>query len=401
MPTLTPTTILQRTLGAYRALFPFVGKMGTDFSSDAPLLLNQTVTAHIRSLPTISTYDSTTGYANGATESRDLLSDLSIVVDQHKHVPVKLSHLYAIADQKDNLAGSIEDTAYVLGKAQVDSITNKCKGSNLSYSQTATTANSDLDVIEQITTDLNGNGASPRGRIGLVNSAVAQTLALDSRISSRDYYGQLTGGGGLRMFKGVGGFETIYEWPSLSANNATTATFTAATTDICTAVAHGYFTGDRVQLTNSGGALPAGLAAATTYYVIKLTADTFKLAASDALATAGTAVDITGTGTGTHSVVGYENITGIFFESQAIAFRSGIPGQSAEIAAALGIPQTMGMDTLSDPISGFTLALMKWMQPGTANIYVAPTALWGSAVGRQAGAAAALTDRSAVLLRSL
>jgi hypothetical protein len=60
----------------------------------------------------------------------------------------------------------------------------------------------------------------------------------------------------------------------------------------------------------------------------------------------------------------------------------------------------MGMESLSDPNSGFALALMKWQQPGTSNLFMATTSIWGSAVGRQAGAASALTDRSAILLRS-
>lgn len=80
-------------------------------------------------------------------------------------------------------------------------------------------------------------------------------------------------------------------------------TFTAADTDICTATAHGLQTGDGpIRLTNSGGALPAGLAAATDYYVIRLDADTFSLATSRANALAGTAIDITDAGTGTHTL---------------------------------------------------------------------------------------------------
>jgi hypothetical protein len=77
--------------------------------------------------------------------------------------------------------------------------------------------------------------------------------------------------------------------------------FTAATTDICTAVGHGMVTGSAVQVSNSGGALPTGLSAATTYFAIVLTTDTFKLATSRANALAGTAIDITGAGTGTQT----------------------------------------------------------------------------------------------------
>lgn len=77
-------------------------------------------------------------------------------------------------------------------------------------------------------------------------------------------------------------------------------TFTAAVTDICTAVAHGYATGLRVAA-SSTVTLPAGLSA-TNYWIIKIDADTFKLATSAANALAGTAVDITDTGTGIHTL---------------------------------------------------------------------------------------------------
>ena len=74
------------------------------------------------------------------------------------------------------------------------------------------------------------------------------------------------------------------------------ANFTAATTDIVTSAAHGLPNGTAVTLTSTT-TLPAGLSVATTYYVISSTADTFKLS----LSVGGAAVDITGTGTGTHT----------------------------------------------------------------------------------------------------
>ena len=58
-----------------------------------------------------------------------------------------------------------------------------------------------------------------------------------------------------------------------------TATFTAATTDICTANAHGLKNGDMVVLTTSG-TLPGGLALATIYWIIEATTNTFKLSAT-------------------------------------------------------------------------------------------------------------------------
>lgn len=60
-------------------------------------------------------------------------------------------------------------------------------------------------------------------------------------------------------------------------------------------------TGTRVRLTTTT-TLPAGLALATDYYVIKVSDTTCKLATSYANAVAGTAINITDAGTGTHTM---------------------------------------------------------------------------------------------------
>jgi hypothetical protein len=73
--------------------------------------------------------------------------------------------------------------------------------------------------------------------------------------------------------------------------------FTVANaTNICTAKGRTFTDGDRVRVMNSGGALPAGLAKETDYYVRDVSGSTFKLAATSG----GTAIDITDDGQGTH-----------------------------------------------------------------------------------------------------
>ena len=80
------------------------------------------------------------------------------------------------------------------------------------------------------------------------------------------------------------------------------STFTAdASTDICTHSNINLFPYTRVQLTTTT-TLPGGLSLATDYYVIKVTDTTCKFATSYANAVAGTAVNITDAGTGTHTI---------------------------------------------------------------------------------------------------
>lgn len=79
-----------------------------------------------------------------------------------------------------------------------------------------------------------------------------------------------------------------------TANN-----FTAATTDICTDSSHGLSSGDAIVV-NTSDTLPAGLETKTIYYVEKINDNTFYLHSGASL-TSNTRVDITDTGTGTHS----------------------------------------------------------------------------------------------------
>ena len=117
-------------------------------------------------------------------------------------------------------------------------------------------------------------------------------------------------------------------------------TFTAdASTDLCTwtssaNIPSNILTGTRVRLTTTT-TLPGGLATATDYYVIRVSDTTFKLATSYANAVAGTAINITDAGTGTHTVnwllPRYTNGAGvqaIFFNSNATALGAATPNLS-------------------------------------------------------------------------
>lgn len=82
-----------------------------------------------------------------------------------------------------------------------------------------------------------------------------------------------------------------------------TSTFTVvAATDVGTAAGTILMeTGTPVKFTTTD-TLPAGLSTNTVYYLIYQSATTFKVASSLANALAGTAIDITDTGTGTHTI---------------------------------------------------------------------------------------------------
>lgn len=96
----------------------------------------------------------------------------------------------------------------------------------------------------------------------------------------------------------------LVEWDGTPVTIAVASVDAAA--DTLNVGVHTFRTGDGpIRLTNAGGALPAGLAGGVDYWLVVASPTTVKLATSYANAIAGTpVVDITGAGTGTHSVTG-------------------------------------------------------------------------------------------------
>jgi hypothetical protein len=83
----------------------------------------------------------------------------------------------------------------------------------------------------------------------------------------------------------------------------TTAAFDPAS-DTVTATGSNLTTGQRIQFSNRDGALATGLSAGVDYYAIRVNNNEFKVATSLANAMASTAIDFTGTGSGTTYVTG-------------------------------------------------------------------------------------------------
>ncbi len=126
----------------------------------------------------------------------------------------------------------------------------------------------------------------------------------------------------------------------LRFNTGIAITFTPATkvatianaTDIWTSTAHGLLVDQKVRLTNSGGALPAGFLPNTDYWIIaaNLAANTFQLAASKG----GASVNATTDGTGTHTVNPVNDY--IAEETNGTSNLSGRTFDRAQVSNAIG-----------------------------------------------------------------
>jgi hypothetical protein len=306
MPTLTPTVILADIAAAVAVESPLLSRVASDFTAE-PLKKGQTAIAHVGSRPSVIDYDASSGgYGQSSAETSSLFSDRSIVIDQHKHVPVKLSYLSTLTDQKAVYQAAINEAGKALGKAIVDDGLAKLLAANFSKSTIETVANTDRDTLGKMRKEMNKAGALTSGRTAIVNSDVFESLETDPRIASKDYYGQQTGEDALGMLKNVAGFGMVMEYSDLPANA--------------------------------------------------------------------------------------QNLTGFGFDSRALAVKTGIPNDMEAMRNALGIPSIANIELITDPASGLTLMGIFWQVPGTFDLMMSVTAMWGWAAGSDGGSAGDLLD---------
>ena len=98
--------------------------------------------------------------------------------------------------------------------------------------------------------------------------------------------------------------------------------------NIITIIGHSYETGDAVQYSNESGTNVSGLTSGTTYYVIRVSRDTIKLATSSSNASGGTAITIAPASTGQSQAL--KTLTEKRYESHGVIDTGTIPAKILE-----------------------------------------------------------------------
>lgn len=170
-------------------------------------------------------------------------------------------------------------------------------------------------------------------------------------------------GTGTHSVYAKGGGANLNVWADYS--DATAQTF--ATTDVntgtdqITLTAHGLENYQRVQFTTSGG-LPAGISASTTYYIIVVDANTIEVATSFANALAGTQIDITTVGSGTHTLTPYE---------QSMIFCNTVGAAANDIATGpdSGPPKFVRISMYTEDAGYINIQFLMWHDTSTFTSY--------------------------------
>ena len=172
---------------------------------------------------------------------------------------------------------------------------------NDNFLRTAYTRRSVRDLAALIDYDLSGQSTAS----GSLTFNFADTVAFPVSINQADFAALSPGTLAISAQR--------YEArQALSNFTPTGLTVTAnASTNILTLASGTYPTGGKVRFTTTG-TLPAPLAINTSYFIISVTATTIRVAESIENARLGTAIDITTTGTGTHTMTPYYTIRDAF-----------------------------------------------------------------------------------------
>jgi len=217
--TLTNTIeLLTDVIDAFKTRFPMITAMATDFSNEEARL-GDTIRGRVMTSPTTQDYGAN-GYKDNAADANSLSNDVTVTLNQHKHVPIKVDYINQISTRRNLYNEVVGEMAHALGKGMVDYVLGEYDAANISNEVVATEANSDLDVLLTANKVLNTRGASPTGRYAIVNSDVFAYLQSDERVSSGDYYGQRRDGNAYGVLSNIGGFENVYEYPDLPSNDS-------------------------------------------------------------------------------------------------------------------------------------------------------------------------------------
>lgn len=387
-PTLITSILTGKVAEAFRTKVPELSYFSTDFGRNGsvfaqPVKFGQEVISHLAIAPTAAAFTPGSGLGTGATNVKDLIGDIKVKIDQAAIVNIKLPTVDSVKYLLEPaFQSSMLEAGKSLGRFVIGQVAAKFGKNQFSNELACPVASAEFETLSLLRAKLNKLGAlAPRFILG--ETEFVRNISLDPMVANGQYYGQRTGADPYITLVNIEGFESVREFPNMPTNTVVVGTFTAATTDIVTSAAHGLAAGTRVRLTNSGGALPAGLALATDYFVRDVTTDTFKLAATPG----GEVVDITGTGSGTSTVSRFEGINAFAGEKRAIHIAFRPLDDNEKMRSMLGIPQSMNVIPGVEAESGLAFTWYLWQDGGgtnpTGDIYAACVVAYGIRAGRE------------------
>lgn len=388
-PTLITSILTGKVAEAFRTKVPELSYFSVDFGRNGsvfaqPVKFGQEVISHLAIAPTATSFTPGSGLGTGATNVKELIGDIKVKIDQAAIVNLKLPTVDSVKYLLEPaFQASMLEAGKSLGRYVISKAVEKFTKNNFSNELVTTVAAAEFETLSSARAKLNKQGAlAPRFMLG--ETDFVRNISIDPVVASGDYHDQRTGSDPFITLKNIEGFESVREFPNMPTNTVAVGSVVGeADNDTFTLAAHGLTNGTRVRFVNAGGALPAGIAAATDYFVRDAAANTFKVAA----APGGAAVDLTTDGTGVTTVSRFEGINAFAGEKRAIHIAFRPLDDNEKMRTMLGIPQTMNVIPGVEAESGISFTWYLWQDGAgtnpTGDIYAACVIAFGIRAGRE------------------
>lgn len=91
------------------------------------------------------------------------------------------------------------------------------------------------------------------------------------------------------------------------------------------------------------------------------------------------------------------NLSAFFGDKSALCLSTRLPDDPGAIAAALGLPKTCATEIIQDADTGLAFLGITWQKPGTFDVFITVTVLYGWHAGKENGNAGTKTDYAGLL----
>lgn len=212
--TLSPDVITLDVIQFLKKRFPALTAVATDFSKET-VRLNTHIISRVVTPPAVQSYTQASGYV----ESTATTTDVPVLINNFRYVALSFHDDELASTPRNLVQEQVEAAAYALGKDAFDKLMALCIVANFPTHTVSTAANMTRDVLTAVRYQLQTAGSSVP-RFGILDSAGMQYLLQDPTIISRFYVNiddaavdQEAG-----ILHGIGGFETIYEYPDFTTD---------------------------------------------------------------------------------------------------------------------------------------------------------------------------------------
>lgn len=169
--------IVQRSLDLLKVSFPMLSRISTDFSGENAAF-GQAVKSRLRTVPTVTDYNTTTGYATSDATT----TDVSVTISAHKAVQVSFN-ANELASTRRLLFGEQEEGMhYAIGKVLVDALLALITAGNYTNATTKALASFGRNDVTAMAKAMYDRNVPPMMRTLLLNTAYFEKLQQDSTI---------------------------------------------------------------------------------------------------------------------------------------------------------------------------------------------------------------------------